>query len=66
MVSGWLGMREMQARRAQTNTETKEVVMANRAQKGNREKKKPKKDKPKDAPVFSSFGRQPKPSGQGK
>jgi hypothetical protein len=65
MVSRWLGMREMQARRAQTNTEAKEVVMANREQRGNREKKKPKKDKPKSAPVVSSFGT-PKSGGKGK
>ena len=67
MVSRWLGMREMQARRAQTNTEAKEVVMANREQKGNREKKKkPKKGKPKTLPVISSFGTQAKPGGKGK
>ena len=30
--------------------------MANREQKGNREKKKPKKDKPKGTSVVSSFG----------
>lgn len=65
MVSRWLGMREMQARRAQTNTEAKEVVMANREQKGNREKRKPKKEKPKSAPVVSSFVT-PKPGGKGK
>jgi hypothetical protein len=41
--------------------------MANREQKGNREKKKPKKEKPKGAPVVSSFGAQvAKPSGKGK
>jgi hypothetical protein len=55
MVSRWLGMREMQARRAQTDIEAKEVMMANREQKGNREKRKPKKPKPKGAPVVSSF-----------
>jgi hypothetical protein len=66
MVSRWLGMREMQTRRAQANAEAKEAVMANREQKGNREKRKPKKEKPKDAPVVSSFAPQPKPSGKGK
>jgi len=41
--------------------------MANREQKGNREKKKPKKDKPKGSPVISSFGAQfTKPAGKGK
>ena len=59
-------MREMQARRAQPSAETKEVVMANREQKSNREKKKPKKDKLKGAPVVSSFGPPSKPSGKGK
>ena len=39
--------------------------MANREQKSNREKKRPKKDKPKGAP--SSFGAQfNKPGGKGK
>jgi hypothetical protein len=33
----------------------KERAMANREQKGNREKKKPKRDKPKGVPVMSSF-----------
>jgi hypothetical protein len=61
MVSRWLGMREMQAKRAQT---AKEADMANREQKGNREKRKPKKEKPKGAPVVSSFGAPPKPSGK--
>jgi len=32
--------------------------MANREQKGNREKKKPKKEKPKGVPVTSSFAAQ--------
>jgi hypothetical protein len=32
-----------------------EAVMANREQKGNREKRKPKKEKPKGVPVTSSF-----------
>jgi hypothetical protein len=54
VVSRWLGMREMQARRAQTNADTKEVVMANREQKRNREKLKPKKDKSKEAPAAGS------------
>ena len=41
--------------------------MANREQKGNREKKKPKRDKPKGAPVVSSFGAQfNKPGGKAK
>jgi hypothetical protein len=40
--------------------------MANREQKNNREKRKPKKEKPKGAPVVSSFGTQSKPSGKGK
>ncbi len=41
--------------------------MANREQKGNREKRKPKKEKPKDVPVSSSFGAQlNKPGGKGK
>jgi hypothetical protein len=39
--------------------------MANREQKGNREKKKPKKDKPKAAPA-PSFGAPSKPSSKGK
>jgi hypothetical protein len=52
MVSRWLGMREMQARQAAA---AKEAPMANREQKSNREKRKPKKGKPKGAPV-SSFG----------
>jgi hypothetical protein len=58
-------MREMQARRARTNSEAKEAVMANREQKGNREKRKPKKDKPKGSPVVSSFGT-PKSGGKGR
>jgi hypothetical protein len=57
-------MREMQARRAQAEVE--EVAMANREQRGNREKKKPKKEKPKGVPVVSSFGAPPKPSGKAK
>jgi len=40
--------------------------MANREQRSNREKKKPKKEKPKAAPVVSSFGAPSKPSGKGK
>jgi hypothetical protein len=51
---------------AQTNANAKEAVMANREQKGNREKRKPKKEKPKGAPVVSSFGAPPKPSSKGK
>jgi len=55
MVSRWLGMREMLARRAQANAEANESAMADREQKGNREKRKPKKEKPKDAPAVSSY-----------
>ena len=41
--------------------------MANREQKGNREKRKPKKEKPKGAPVTSSFAAQSiKPAGKKK
>ena len=40
--------------------------MANREQKGNREKKKPKKNKPKAAPAAPSFGASARPSGKGK
>jgi hypothetical protein len=40
--------------------------MANREQKSNREKRNPKKEKPKGAPVVSSFAPQSKPSGKGK
>ncbi len=41
--------------------------MANREQKGNREKRKPKKEKPKDTPMASSFTPQVgKPAGKGK
>jgi hypothetical protein len=61
MVSIWPGMREMQARRAPSGSDAKEVAMANREQKGDREKKKPK-----GAPVVSSFGTQPTPSALGK
>jgi hypothetical protein len=52
MVARWLGMREMQTRRAKA----KEDAMANREQRGNREKRKPKKEKPKAGPATSSFG----------
>ena len=38
MVSRWLGMREMQARRAQPNADANHAVMPHREQKGNREK----------------------------
>lgn len=62
-VSRWLGMREMQNRRA----EAKEDPMANREQKGNREKRKPKKEKPKGTPVTSSLAAQvDKPAGKRK
>jgi hypothetical protein len=44
VVSRWLGLREMQARKARAEEEN---AMANREQKGNREKRKPKKDKTK-------------------
>ncbi len=40
--------------------------MANREQKGNREKKKPKKDKPKEAPTASFGAPSNKHSGKGK
>jgi len=41
--------------------------MSNREQKGNREKRKPKKEKPKGAPVTSSFTAQSsKPAGKRK
>jgi hypothetical protein len=65
-VPRWLGMREMQSRRAGAEVKVKEEPMANREQKGNREKRKPKKEKPKGAPVVSSFGVPSKPSGKGK
>ena len=38
--------------------------MADREQKGNREKRKPKKEKPKGAPVASSFGAPPNKKGK--
>jgi hypothetical protein len=39
--------------------------MANREQRSNREKRKPKKEKPKGGPVVSSFGAQSsKPAGK--
>jgi hypothetical protein len=40
----------------------KERAMANREQRSNREKKKPKKEKPKGAPVVSTFGAPSKPA----
>jgi len=41
--------------------------MANREQKSNREKRKPKKEKPKPGPVTSSFGMpSTKPTGKAK
>ena len=52
MVSRWLGMREMQARRAQS--EEKEGTMAKREQKSNRETRKPKKDKSKEVSAATS------------
>ena len=67
MVSRWLGMSEMQARRARAEAAAKEDAMANREQKGNREKRKPKKEKPKDAPAVSSYKEQfGKPAGKKK
>jgi hypothetical protein len=51
MVSKWPSMRDMQAKRARTE---EEKVMANREQKSNREKLKPKKDKSKDVPAAAS------------
>jgi hypothetical protein len=51
-VHRWLGMREMQSRRA--GAEVKEEPMANREQKNNREKLKPKKDKAKEVPAAGS------------
>jgi hypothetical protein len=56
----------MQAQRALGQTPMEEGAMANREQKGNREKRKPKKDKPKAPPVISSFGTPPKRGGKGK
>ena len=42
-------------------------VMANREQRSNREKRKPKKEKPKPGPVTSSFGMPSnKPAGKAK
>ncbi len=43
MVSKWLGMREMQARRVREEAAAKVNAMADREQRGNREKRKPKK-----------------------
>ena len=51
MVSRWLGMKEMRARRTQKE---EEKAMANREQKTNREKLKPKKDKSKEVPTTGS------------
>jgi hypothetical protein len=51
MVSRWLGMKEMRARRTQKE---EEKAMANREQKSNREKLKPKKDKSKEVPMAGS------------
>ena len=67
MVSRWLGMREMQARRAQADAEAKASAMADREQRGNREKREPKKEKPKNAPAGSSYKQQfSKPAGKRK
>lgn len=65
MVSRWLDLREMQARRAQA---AEEKAMANREQKSNREKLKPKRDKSKEAPTQgSSYAAQyGKPAGKKK
>ncbi len=51
MISRWLGMREMQARRAKAE---EEKAMAKREQKSNREGRKPKKDKSKEVPAAAS------------
>jgi hypothetical protein len=51
MVSRWLGMKEMRARRTQKE---EEKAMANREQKSNREKLKSKKDKAKEVPTTGS------------
>ena len=50
MVSRWPGMREMQQRRKAIE----EKAMANREQKSNREKLKPKKNKSKEVPIAGS------------
>ena len=53
--------------RLRATSEMMEAVMANREQKGNREKRKPKKEKPKGAAVTSAFaGQSNKPGGKGK
>jgi hypothetical protein len=57
----------MQAQRALGQTQVEESAMANREQKGNREKKKPKKEKPKGTPAVSSFTTESsKPAGKKK
>ena len=57
----------MQAQRALGQTPMEERAMANREQKSSREKRKPKKDKPKGAPVVSSFTTESsKPAGKKK
>jgi hypothetical protein len=59
-------MREMQKRQGQAMA-NEEDAMADREQKGNREKRKPKKEKPKDAPAVSSYKEQfGKPAGKKK
>jgi hypothetical protein len=60
MVSRWLGIRQMQERRAEA--EAKKEQMGNREQKGNRVKREPKKEKSKEIPsplstYVAQFGR---------
>ena len=64
-VHRWLGMKEMQGHQARAN---KEDAVANREQKSNREKLKPKKDKSKETPAqASSYAAQyGKPAGKRK
>ena len=67
MVARWRSLREMQAEQALGQTPMEERAMANREQRSNRETKKPKKDKPKGAPVVSSFTTESsKPAGKKK
>jgi hypothetical protein len=57
----------MQAQRALGQTPMEERAMANREQRSNREKKKPRKEKPKGTPVVSSFTTESgKPAGKKK
>jgi hypothetical protein len=55
LVGRWRSLREMQAQRALGQTPMEERAMANREQRSNREKKKPKKDEPKGGTAISSF-----------